>query len=64
MYGAVIDRRDFINNALDEGFDNEDDHFDALATLRISNSIIRKLKAAFKLANIDIDAFIGNDNDD
>ena len=59
MYTSVHDRRDFINAALDDGFDNEDDRFDALATLKIANSILRKLKLAFSTLGIDIDEFLG-----
>lgn len=58
MYTSVHDRRDFINAALDDGFDNEDDRFDALATLKIANSILRKLKLAFSTLGIDIDEFL------
>lgn len=54
LYGAVDDRRDFINDALDDGFDDEDDQLDALECLRIANSIIRKLKAGFSSVGIDI----------
>ena len=59
IYSAVYDRRDFINESLDEGFDSEDDHSDALSMLRIANSVLRKLKVAFSSLGIDIDAFLG-----
>ena len=59
MYTSVHDRRDFINTALDDGFDNEDDRLDALATLKIANSILRKLKLAFSTLGVDIDTFLG-----
>lgn len=61
LYCSVDDRRDFINAALDDGLDNEEDHLDALECLRIANSIIRKLKAAFLSIGIDIaDRLDGN----
>lgn len=59
MYTSVHDRRDFINAALDDGFDNENDRLDALATLKIANSILRKLKSAFSTIGVDIEAFLG-----
>jgi len=64
LYCAVDDRRDFINKSLDDGFDNDDDQLDALACLRITNNIIRKLKNSFAALGIDIVSFLNGNSKD
>lgn len=58
VYGAIVDRRRFLNAALDAGLLAEKDRDALLNDLQMSNAVIRKLKSIFASQGIDIVALI------